>query len=70
MTPHDHQITQATRRLVLDAQLRKKMGAAARDFSWKFERNIILQQMAENYKVRCVHFHMMHAWYSAGAQYF
>ena len=43
---------QATRRLVMDASLRKRMGEAAREFSWKFERNIILQQMAENYKVR------------------
>ncbi len=42
---------QATRRLVLDATLRKKMAVAARESAWKFERNIILQQMAENYKV-------------------
>jgi hypothetical protein len=43
-------VLQATRRLVLDVQLRKSMGTAARESSWKFERNIILQQMAENYK--------------------
>jgi len=42
---------QATRRLVLDATLRKKMALAARESAWKFERKIILQQMAENYKV-------------------
>lgn len=46
---------QATRRLVVETALRKKMGVAARESAWKFERNIILQQMAENYKVRsCV----------------
>ncbi len=44
---------QATRRLVLDTQLRQQMGKAAREKAWKFERNIILQQMAENYKVWC-----------------
>jgi hypothetical protein len=27
------------------------MGKKAREGAWKFERNIILQQMAENYKV-------------------
>lgn len=43
---------QATRRLVLDRQLRKQMGKSAREKAWRFERNIILQQMAENYKVR------------------
>jgi len=41
---------QATRRLVLDSHLRQQMGKAAREKAWKFERNIILQQMAENYK--------------------
>jgi hypothetical protein len=40
---------------VVETALRKKMGVAARESAWKFERNIILQQMAENYKVRsCV----------------
>eukprot|EP01034_Spumella_vulgaris_P026603 gene26603-33207_t len=41
---------QATRRLVLDRQLRNQMSKAAREKAWKFERNIILQQMAQNYK--------------------
>jgi len=41
---------QATRRLVIDATLRRRMGKAARESAWKYERNIILQQMAENYK--------------------
>lgn len=45
---------QATRKLVVEAALRKSMGVAARESAWKFERNIILQQMAENYKVRCL----------------
>lgn len=43
---------QATRCLVLDARLRSQMSLAAREKAWKYERNIILQQMAENYKVR------------------
>jgi hypothetical protein len=42
--------TQATRKLVLDKMLRKSMSTAAREGAWAFERNIILQQMAENYK--------------------
>ncbi len=42
---------QATRRLVLDTQLRRAMGVAAREKAHKFERGVILQQMAENYKV-------------------
>jgi len=41
---------QATRKLVVDSQLRKQMSKNAREKAWKFERNIILQQMAENYK--------------------
>lgn len=41
---------QATRRLVLDAVERKRMSVAAREKAWKYERNIILQEMAENYK--------------------
>lgn len=41
---------QATRSLVMDPQLRARMGKKAREGAWKFERNIILQQMAENYK--------------------
>lgn len=36
---------------MVDNVLRKQMGVAARESAWKFERNIILQQMAENYKV-------------------
>lgn len=42
---------QATRRIVVDRQLRNRMSRAAREKAWKYERNIILQQMAENYKV-------------------
>lgn len=42
---------QATRSLVLDAHLRHQMSIAAREKAWRYERNIILQQMAENYKV-------------------
>ena len=42
---------QATRRLVVDHQLRAQMSSNARKSARKFERNIILQQMAENYKV-------------------
>jgi glycosyltransferase involved in cell wall biosynthesis len=42
---------QATRALVVDNQRRRQMSIAAREGAWKFERNIILQQMAENYKV-------------------
>lgn len=41
---------QATKRLVLDAEMRKRMSAHARQSSWKYERSIILQQMADNYK--------------------
>lgn len=41
---------QSTRKLVVDAALRKRMALAAREKAWQFERNIILQQMAENYK--------------------
>ena len=44
---------QATKTLVLDHELRKRMMINARKSSWKYERNIILQEMAENYKV-CV----------------
>lgn len=36
---------------MVDAALRKNMGEAARNSAWKFERNVILQQMAEHYKV-------------------
>lgn len=45
---------QATRRLVLDARLRQQMSVNARERAWTYERNIILQQMAENYKVDSV----------------
>lgn len=41
---------QATRSLVLDARLRQQMSVAARGSAFRYERNIILQQMAENYK--------------------
>jgi hypothetical protein len=41
---------QATKHLVQDDKLRKEMSYNARESSWKFERNKILQQMAENYK--------------------
>lgn len=40
----------ATKKLVVDDALRKRMGVSAREKAWKFERGIILQQMAENYK--------------------
>lgn len=46
----------ATRRLVIDANLRRRMGKAARESAWKYERNIILQQMAENYKVSYINY--------------
>lgn len=42
---------QAARMLVMDFKLRQQMSEAAREKAKKFERNIILQQMAENYKV-------------------
>ncbi len=42
---------QATRSIVVDSRLRHQMSLAARERAWKYERNIILQQMAENYKV-------------------
>ena len=42
---------QATRRITVDHAMRKQMSKAAREGAKKFERNIILQQMAENYKV-------------------
>jgi hypothetical protein len=41
---------QATRSLVIDARLRNQMSISAREKAWRYERNIILQQMAENYK--------------------
>jgi glycosyltransferase involved in cell wall biosynthesis len=43
---------QATKKLVIDARLRQQMSIAARQKAATFDRNIILQQMAENYKVR------------------
>jgi phosphatidylinositol alpha 1,6-mannosyltransferase len=43
---------QATKKLVIDAHLRHQMSIAARQKAAKYDRNIILQQMAENYKVR------------------
>lgn len=47
---------EATRRLVMDSRLRQQMSIAAREKAWKYERNIILQQMAENYKVFSYYF--------------
>lgn len=44
------QFYQATKKLVLDGNLRKEMSKHARQSAWKFERNKILQQMAEHYK--------------------
>lgn len=41
---------QASKKLVVDAQLRQQMGMTAREMAAKFDRNIILQQMIENYK--------------------
>jgi len=41
---------QATKALVQDADKRKMMGVNARESSKKFDRNLILQQMAEYYK--------------------
>lgn len=41
---------QATKRLVVEDALRKRMSIRAREGAWKFERSKILQQMAENYK--------------------
>jgi phosphatidylinositol alpha 1,6-mannosyltransferase len=40
----------ATKKLVVDRELREKFSKSAREKSFKFERKIILQQMAENYK--------------------
>ena len=42
---------EATKRIVTETAMRKKMAHNARVFSWKYERNVILQQMLENYKV-------------------
>lgn len=42
---------EAVRKIVVDPNLRSEMGKAARESAWAYERNIILQQMAENYKV-------------------
>ena len=41
---------QATKRIVVDAALRKALSVNARKGSWKFERHKIMQQMLENYK--------------------
>mmetsp|Transcript_25520 Transcript_25520/g.37671 ORF Transcript_25520/g.37671 Transcript_25520/m.37671 type:complete len:531 (-) Transcript_25520:145-1737(-) len=41
---------QATKNLVQDDKLRRQMSKNARESAWRFERNKILQQMAENYK--------------------
>lgn len=40
----------ATKSLAMDAELRKRMREYARESSWRFERNKIMHQMAENYK--------------------
>jgi len=42
---------QATKKIAVDAELRKQMGKYARESAWRFERTKIMQQMAENYKV-------------------
>lgn len=39
-----------TRMLVMDADLRNTMTKKARESAWRFDRNKIMQQMAENYK--------------------
>ena len=54
---------QATRRLVVDHQLRAQMSSSARRSARKFERNIILQQMAENYKVRDTYYYYYYYYY-------
>eukprot|EP01038_Epipyxis_sp_PR26KG_P008056 gene8056-10914_t len=41
---------EATRRLVMDKQLRKQMSINARAGAWKYERGVILQQMVDHYK--------------------
>jgi hypothetical protein len=41
---------EATKRLAEDHALRREMGQHAREYSWKYERNKILQQMLEYYK--------------------
>lgn len=43
---------EATKKLVVDEALRRKMSIASREKASVYERSIILQQMAENYKVR------------------
>ena len=40
----------ATRSIVVDHEKRKRFSLNARKSSWKFERNIILQEMLEHYK--------------------
>lgn len=41
---------QATKKVVLDNSFRRLMSQHAREYSWRYERNKILQMMAENYK--------------------
>lgn len=41
---------QATKKLASDHAMRREMGVNARRSAWKYERNKILQQMAEHYK--------------------
>jgi phosphatidylinositol alpha 1,6-mannosyltransferase len=41
---------QATKRVVTDNALRRLMSQHSREYSWRYERNKILQMMAENYK--------------------
>ncbi len=41
---------EATEQIVKDHKLRREMSRNARAMSWKWERNVILQQMLENYK--------------------
>ena len=39
----------ATKAIVLDHDMRRRMSQNARKSSWKYERNVILQEMLENY---------------------
>ena len=41
---------QATKKLVVQTEMRKRFSITARESAWKFERTKIMRQMAENYK--------------------
>jgi hypothetical protein len=47
---NEEEFYNATRKLVVDHDLRREMSKHARQSAWKFERTKILQQMAEHYK--------------------